>query len=62
MAHLPLAHVLRERDALLADMPLVREVEWAAPIQADPYGDADFELSVRELLCDTAAKLCRGQG
>lgn len=62
MGRLPLSDVLRERESNLADIWDADEAEEQGPTDATRYVEANFELSLRELMCDAAGKLCRGWG
>jgi hypothetical protein len=58
----PLRDVLHEREAALAEMWDVGEAENPESVEVTRYVEVSFELSLRELMCDTAGKYCRGRG
>ena len=62
MGALTLRDVLREREVALAEMWDTGEAEDIGAREATRYVEANFELSLRELMCDAAGKSCRGQG
>ena len=62
LREMPLGHLLREREAALPALWDALDVNSPEAMEDSRYVDANFELSVREQMCDAAARLCRGSG
>jgi hypothetical protein len=62
LEEVPLRYVLDEREAALAEMWDAGEAENPESVEVARYVEASFELCLRELMCESAGKYCRGRG